>query len=284
MPSMTRGPLPARVYWVRRVMVLGTAVLLVVAIARLLGGGSDGKDGSDAARLSADSPTSSAPTTGGSSAPPTPGETGTTGEPGRNGKKGKPGKGLTTSAAPVLAEPTGECSGSDIAVTPKVGNATAGRDVLVVLQLRTISTEACTWRVSAQALTVNITSGQDAIWNSRECPRAIPRRDVVVRQAVTTNIGVTWRGAKRSGETCIIGTGWAMPGWYHVTAAALGGEPSDVQFELKAPVAGTVTVTATPTQSPSGEPGEELSGKPSGKPSGKQSPSGTASGAVEPNG
>jgi hypothetical protein len=260
MPPMTRGPLPARTYWVRRVMVLGTAVLLVVAIARLLGGGSDGKDDGDAASLTDGTPTSSAPTVVESSASVTPSGTGT------NGKKGKPGKGVTTSTAPVLAEPTGECTGSDIAVTPKVGNATAGRDVLVVLQLRTISAEACTWSVSSQALAVNITSGQDAIWNSRECPKSIPRRDVVVRKAVTTNVGITWKGAKRSGDTCIIGTGWAMPGWYHVTAAALGGEPSDVQFELKTPVAGTVTVTATPTQSPS------------------EDPSGTASGAVEPNG
>jgi len=205
-----------------------------------------------------------------SSTPVTPGGTATTQGTKKGTKKGKPGQGVSTSPAPVLAEPTGECAGSDIAVTPKVGNAVAGRDVLVVLQLRTISADACTWRVSTESLAVNITSGQDAIWNTRQCPRAIPRRDVVVRKAVTTNVGITWRGAKRSGDTCIIGTGWAMPGWYHATAAALGGEPSDVQFELKTPVAGTVTVTATPTQSPSG--------KPSQSPSGQQSPSG----AVEP--
>ena len=41
MAALTRGSLPARVYWTRRLMVLGTAVLLVIGIARLLGGGSD---------------------------------------------------------------------------------------------------------------------------------------------------------------------------------------------------------------------------------------------------
>lgn len=49
MPAMTRGPLPPRVYWVRRVMILGTALLLVFGIARLLVGGSDASSGEEAA-------------------------------------------------------------------------------------------------------------------------------------------------------------------------------------------------------------------------------------------
>lgn len=263
MPALTRGPLPARVYWVRRILVLGTAVLLVVAIARLLGGGSDAKDGADdAAELSAD--TSSAPAVTGGTGPVTPGETRT--------KKKRPGKGKQTSTAPVLAAPTGPCVGSDIAVTPKVGNAVGGRDVMIVLQLRTITAEACTWRVTPRALTVNITSGKDPIWSSRQCPQAVPRRDVVVRKAVTTNVGLVWKQAKRSGSTCMVGTAWAMPGWYHVTAAALGGEPSDVQFELKTPAAATVTVTATPKNQPKNQPGKKPEKKPGQSPSGAVEP------------
>lgn len=242
MPALTRGPLPARVYWVRRMLVLGTAVLLVVAIARLLGGSSDAQDpADDAAQLSADTPSSTEPGATSSSGAVTPGVP---------GQQGRPGKVRKTREAPVLADPTGDCVGSDIAVTPKIGNAVGGRDVLIVLQLRTISAEACTWRVAPDALTVNITSGRDPIWSSRQCPRAVPRRDVVVRKAVTTNIGLVWRQAKRSDDTCSPGTDWAFPGWYHVTAAALGGEPSDVQFELRTPTAATVTVTATPKNRP----------------------------------
>lgn len=261
MPATTRGPLPARVYWVRRIMVLGTALLLVFAIARLLGNGSDASSGGDgAARLSADSASSSTPSgdltiTLSTSPSPT--------------KKVRPGAPATTSAAPVLAEPEGTCLGSDIAVTPKVQHAVAGRDVLVVLQLRTISTPACNWRVSPEALAVSITSGKDPIWNSRSCHRAIPRRDVVVRQDVTTNVGITWKQAKRSDADCSSRTDWASPGWYHVTAAALGGEPSDLQFELTTPTAATITVTSTPKQSPT--PSNKPSGKPIGKPSGSPS-------------
>lgn len=276
MPSMTRGPLPARVYWFRRGLVLATAVLLVVAIARLLGNGSDASGG-DAAQLAADgsTPTTSASTSmsAGTSAPATTAPA----------TPATPRKSRST--APALATPVGTCTGSDITVTPKVTNAVAGRDVMVVLELQTISAAACNWRVSPDALTVKLTSGKDRIWSSADCPRAIPRRDVVIRQAVATTVGVVWKQAKRSGSDCVTRTGWAMPGWYHATAAALGGEPADVQFELKAPTAVTITKTATPKQTPSQSPSGSATGKPSGKPSGNPSkPSHSPSGAVEPNG
>ena len=261
MPALTHGPLPARVYWVRRLMILGTAVLLVVAIARMLGDGSDASSGDgDAASLSADS--SSAPGAGSSSGPASVG-------PSATATKASPRAAVTTSAAPTLAVPVGRCQDSDIAVTPKVDNGVAGRDVTIALQLRTMTAEACTWRVSHDAVTLAVTSGKDAIWNSRSCPHAIPRRDVVVRKAATTTVAVVWKQAKRSDADCSSRTTWALPGWYHVTAAALGGEPSDLQFELKTPTAATVTVTARPKQQP------KSTKRPGGKPS--TSPSGTAS-------
>ena len=267
---MTRGPLPARVYWFRRLLVLGTAVLLVVAIARLLGGSSDASSDDDPkAELAADAPTSSSTVSapsGGTSTAVRPHQT----------KATSP----TTSPTPTLAVPVGTCSDSDIAITPTVTNAVAGRDVTIVLELRTIDSAACTWQVDPDALTVKLSSGKDAIWSSRDCPRAIPRRDVVVRKAVTTKLGIVWTQAKRSGDECLKGTGWAMPGWYHVTAAALGGEPSDVQFELTTPTATTITKTATPEQSPSGTPKQSPSGTAKQSPTGK--PKHSPSGAVEP--
>jgi hypothetical protein len=155
----------------------------------------------------------------------------------------------------------------------------AGRDVLVVLQLRTMSSPACTWQVSADSLTLDITSGDDAIWSSRDCHRAIQRRDVVVRKDVTTNVGVVWKEAKRSDEDCSSRTDWASAGWYHVTAAALGGEPSDLQFELATPTAATITVTATPKQDPTKKTQGEKTKKPGKTPN--DEPSGEPTGAVD---
>jgi hypothetical protein len=267
MPALTRGSLPARVYWVRRMLVLGTATLLVVAIARLLGGGSDASSDPDrAAQVAADA----SPSTSDS----------VTGLPTASESSRKPGKKATRSQAPVLAEPDGPCANEDIAITPLVEQAVGGHDVPIVLQLRTLTADACTWRVSPHSVTVNITSGKDDIWTSRHCPASIPSQDVIVRKAATTEVSVVWKQAKRSKDgSCSRFTEWAMPGWYHVTAAALGGEPSDLQFELTTPAAGTVTKTATPKSSPSSSP----TSSPSGRPVTPGHTSSTSpSGAVEP--
>jgi hypothetical protein len=165
----------------------------------------------------------------------------------------------------MLAAPEGTCSDSDVSVTPQVDHAVAGRDVKIVLLLRTLTSPACTWQTGRKSLALDITSGKDAIWSSRECPRAIPVQDVVVRKDVTTRLPVTWN-ARRSDQTCSRLTEWAMPGFYHVTAAALGAEPADAQFELTTPVAGTVTKTASPTQSPSQSPSESPRQSPSRTP------------------
>jgi hypothetical protein len=125
-----------------------------------------------------------------------------------------------------------------------------------VLELRTIEAEACTWEVSPGTLTLKITSGKDDIWASRHCPRAVPTRDVVVRSAVSTSIAVTWN-ARRSDEECSQLTHWALPGFYHVTAAALAGEPADVQFELEAPTPAVITRSPSPKQDPQDEQPEQ---------------------------
>ena len=235
-----RGPLPARVYWARRIIVLGIPLLLVVVLARVLGGSSDGKDAGagTATRAGATIDSSAAATAG-----PTAGAvTGTKGEKGKKGKKRE-----TVPPEPVLAEPTGPCTDSDIVATPALTSAPGGSDVPITINLRTAVMEACTWQVSPQTLTVTITSGDDYIWSTRECPAAIPVQDVVIRQVVDTPVVVTW-SARRSDETCSDLTEWARLGFYHVDAAALGGEATDVQFELVAPTAPVITKTAEPQQ------------------------------------
>lgn len=231
MSGLTRGPLSPRVYWTRRVMVLGTAVLLVFGIARVLGAGSDASSEPEAgaqARQVAAAPTTTLALPDPASAP-----TATTGKRDR-GKQVAP-----------LAMPEGPCDDEDVAVTPTVDHPVAGRDVRIVLELRTILSDACTWEVSPESLTLKITSGQDEIWTSRHCPRALPRQEVTLRRAQSTRVAVTW-DARRSDEECSRLTPWALPGWYHVAAAALAGEPSDLQFHLERPEGEHITKTVEP--------------------------------------
>lgn len=240
MTSLTRGPLPPRVYWRRRVLLVALAVVLVFVLARLLNAGSDASSAPDAATPVAGVPTSTL----------TPSATATTRQraEGRQPKKKR--------SEPVLAAPTGSCADADIAVTPTVPKAVAGRDVFLVLELRTIQAEACTWQVSPETLTLKITSGKDDIWASRQCPRAVPTRSVVVRSAVSTSIGVTWN-ARRSDDECSRLTHWALPGYYHLDAAALAGEPADVQFELETPTRVVITRSPSPKQEPRNEQPDE---------------------------
>jgi hypothetical protein len=234
-----RGPLPRRVYWVRRLMVLGTAVLLVVALGRILTSGSDASDpaASDRARRAAAEPSSG----------PTAEETTKKRKTKKRGGQGRASE--TAPPTPVLAQPTGPCANEEILANPVVTEAIGGSDVMIAVELRTQVTAACTWTVSPESLTLKITSGDDDIWSSRECPRAVPTRHLVVRQAVATKVGVRWN-AKRSDDVCSTATDWARPGWYHVVAAALAGEPTDVQFELLRPERPVVTRTVSPSPDP----------------------------------
>ena len=218
--------------------MLGISLLLIIVLARVLGGSSDGKDtgtGTAAQAGATIEETSQAPTSG-----PTAGV--------KTGKKGKKRNQETTPPEPVLAEPTGPCTDSDIVATPVITSAPGGSDIPITINLRAVVTEACTWQASPETMTVTITSGDDHIWSTRECPASIPVQDVVVRQAVETPVVVTWDDARRSDETCSTYAGWAKLGWYHVQAAALGGDETDVQFELVAPTAPVITKTAEPEQ------------------------------------
>jgi hypothetical protein len=244
MTSFTRGPLPARVYWTRRLLVVALGLLLVVGIARLLGAGSDGSSGPDrAAQVAAESTAS--PSAGATTGTPaTPGSTAPSPAKQRPGRAGK-------APAPVLAEPQGTCTEEDIAVSPRTRTAVAGPhgEVRIALDLRTLTSEACTWQVSARTLTVKITSGEDDIWSSRQCPRAVPRADVVVRRDVTTTVDLAWNG-RRADQGCGAQSAWALPGTYHVSAAALAGEPADEQFVLEAPARPVITLAPRPTPEP----------------------------------
>ena len=251
-----RGPLPARVYWTRRLLVVGVACLLVVGLARLLGGGSDGAS-TDSARLSADhsstTPTSDAvlPTT---TAP-------VTSRPART-KKAKPTR-------PPLAQPSGPCTTDRLTVEPLVDRVTGGSQIRIPFRILT-DEPACTFMFSPSTVAVKIVSGKDLIWTSQQCP-SLPTTDVVVRAAKPAKVAMRWTG-RRSNEECKVAEArWAEAGWYHVVAAALGGEPTDQQFRIVNPTSRTITKAPKPEQKKQG------GSKPTDEPV-----DGPASGATEP--
>jgi hypothetical protein len=242
-------------------MVLSLALVLVVAIAKVLSWSSDGSSDRGARQAGAEAP--SAGSTAGPSESPTASRSG---KPGHGKRTKTPSATVTpTPTPPPLPEPTGPCPDNDVLITPTAPDPVAGRDVMIVLNLQAGVTEACTWQLSADTVTMKITSGPDDIWSSRECPKVIPTQDVVVRRAVATQVPVVWN-SRRSDEYCSDRTAWALPGFYHVAAAALSGEPTDVQFELTAPLPETVTQTAEPEGTGKGGKGKNHKGKNQNKP------------------
>lgn len=256
-----RGTLPARVYWFRRFLVLGTALALVFAVARLIGGGG-AEEPPPAAVPAAGSPSSTGPTqrplVGPVPVTPKAGQGkpkgNGTGKPKGNGtgkpkgQQGQAGQGQQgqqqTSTSTPLAQPSGPCAVNEISVTADLRRAIAGRDITIPLEL-TGTQAACTFRVGPRTLLVKIVSGDDRIWSTQDCRRAVKVRNVVVRSAQPTRISITWKG-RRSDDGCPSGTAWAKPGWYHAITSAIGSEPSDTQFRLVAPPRPVVTQTADP--------------------------------------
>lgn len=228
-----RGPLPARVYWVRRTLVAALAIGLVVGIARVLGGGSDGADG-PAATTVASQPTQS-PATAGEPAVATKDKKKAAAKK-ADGKKQRKKK----DEPPPLPEPNGPCMNSDVVVTAKTDKPNAGGDVPITLLVTSKLSVACTFEVSSRNVVLKLTSGADRIWSSQQCPRAIPQVTVVARQDVPGEAQMIWNG-QRSDDDCSRQAGWALPGYYYAEAAALGSEPTDVQFRLLPAVRPTIT-------------------------------------------
>lgn len=234
-----RGPLPARVYWVRRTLVLVVALALVFGIGKLLTGfGGDPKATTAAAVPTRTAQSSSQPTASASATVPAAQPT-------------KAGKGKKTTQP--LSVPTGTCDPADIDVVPAVRKVDGGS--AITLPLKLVSTDgSCTWQASPNALVVKVVSGKDRIWTSQDCRSSVPTQDVVVRPEgeKATVVDVTWTG-RRSHEGCPKGTEWADVGYYHAIAATLGGEPTDVQFQVVGPPRPVVTRTThpKPTKKPS---------------------------------
>lgn len=235
-----RGPLPARVYWVRRGVVLLMAFLLVFGLARLLGGGSDGSSGSDGTARQAAADTTSEATT------PSDQPTESSSAPSDTAPPAAEAPEVTLSQKPsetTPAEPAGECAPEDVGIKPVVRKQAVGEKIRVKLGLRTTE-EACTFEFSNDSVVLKITSGNDQIWSSQQCA-TLPTASRVLREGEWSMVVLNWNG-RRSDEECSVSADYAKPGLYHVTAAALGGDPIDQMFQLTRAPREVITETAKP--------------------------------------
>ena len=233
------GPLPPRVYWLRRLALLVVVVLLLYALLQLLGGEQAPAAGGEPGPSAVPRQAVAEDTANDSN------------RPGRQGKdrqqakqeqqtkqeqppkQQRPTKQPQRKRGPGLAKPDGPCRPGDVLVRPVVSAGNEAGDLVEIrLRMRTSDRPACTLSVGPDNLVVRVTSGSDRIWISDECPDAIWPSDLVIRRAKAVTYRVSWSG-HRSAPRCPLQTEAALPGTYVAAAAIIGGEPAETRFLLE---------------------------------------------------
>ncbi len=241
------GPLPPKVYWVRRLVLLLAVVLVISVVWWLLAGsGSAEPKGSAASSAGA---TSSPSSPGASTAPvqqprQQPAATTKAQESGSTSRSNKPGQsgGSGSSTKPrqptkakktPLAQPTGTCSPTGVGVEIDVADSAPGEPNTATLLLTSTESPACTLAITPDDLVVRVTSGADVVWSSDDCPDLLRAKEVVVRADPPTAYEFHWNG-RRSAQNCQPVDTLPTPGGYWVQAALIGGDPHKAYFDIKA--------------------------------------------------
>lgn len=171
------GPLPTQIYWRRRALAIGAAVIALVlviwAISALVGGGEDSAETNAAAA-------SSSLTTEVSFTPNPSGVNGSGGGSGGGASAGDSGGSATstsatsttsaTSAAPV---PAGQCADSSLAVkaTADKPNFATGEEPTFTIVITNIGSAACDRDLAGglQQVLVYSIDGKNRLWSNVDC-------------------------------------------------------------------------------------------------------------------
>ncbi|MBA2740213.1 MAG: hypothetical protein H0U47_11210 [Nocardioidaceae bacterium] len=225
--------LPARVYWVRRGLVL-LVVLLLGWFGWSLGSGAEEPAASSAGSTVADPTPDPSP-----DAETKPGKTRTGTTPGRQGAKEKRaarGRRQSEAVSTSFGAASATCDPASVRVQPSVtGAAVAGEPVLLGLTLRTTASTPCRIELTPELLLVqvSITERSTAVWDTTRCPGSLPDGTIALQPGWQTMLSVPWSG--RLGDRGCSGlTDAAKPGEYAVQAAVIGGEPGRSGFVLSA--------------------------------------------------
>jgi hypothetical protein len=236
MSSLMRpsGPLPSRVYWVRRLLVFAVVLLLIAVAWRLLS--STGA----AAQSSGSKPDASLSGVGGSaasSAVPPPTAPGTNSPPATQHKRshhaaahrhGSSSRHPAQSSAPA---PTGICDPNDVGIAVTASDANVGQGTVASLTLTTLDGAVCVLQITPSSMVLRITSGDAVVWTSDDCPNLLPARQLVVRPDSATHYRWRWDG-RRSVQGCVSAGTVATPGHYSLEAALVGADIYKGTFDI----------------------------------------------------
>jgi hypothetical protein len=244
------GPLPPRVYWTRRLLLLLVLVLLTALVWWLVGGA--GSASETGGRASGRHNASSAPATPASTSPPTKPRTHKQhrAREGASGSAASEGSSPSTGTEPgqthptksdeqpkqdktPLAQPTGPCQPADVDIEIDVADSEPGEPNTATFLFTSTRSAACTLAITPDDMVVRITSGDDVVWSSDDCPDALRAKELVARADPPTAYEFRWSG-HRSSENCQPVSTLPDPGGYWVEAALIGADPHRAYFDIKA--------------------------------------------------
>jgi hypothetical protein len=188
------GPLPARVYWTRRLAPLAVVLLLIVVIAVACSGGSGPARHTSSATTPTATPSSAHPT-----------------KPAANGRCGRAQITLTAS--------------TDATTYP------AGIEPVLRLTIRNTGSTRCVLIDSPSTRTWTIVSGADRVWTTAGCNASHIAARVPLAPGASTTHTLTWN-RHRSGQNCTTSSATAAPGTYQLVVTANGVTSAPAVFHL----------------------------------------------------
>lgn len=196
------GPEPPQVYWTRRLVILGGAVLVVVLavtlIASALRGAADDADAD---------------------------------EPEEETLADEPG----TDETEAPASGTRTCTAADLTlvVDSDASAYAAGAQPNLTVMITNTGSNSCAIDAGAEQLELLITSGSDRIWSSLDCvAEDSPERLLLLAAGdADTGTAVSWARIRSNAE-CEADLAAPRLGWYRAVAKLAGAESEPESFEL----------------------------------------------------
>jgi len=229
-----RGPLPRRIYWTRRVLLVVVAVAVPGFLWWLVPG--NGGAASTSADLGAGvgastrhhavhrgaSPTVSRKPTKATSNPPTAPPT------------TKPTAPPTTEPTTPVTKPTGPCAPANIQLGVAADSAPPGAGTTVRVTMSTTDGSTCTLGITPAMLETRIAYGANVVWQDSTCPDELAAKNVVVGPHPAMLYSFHWDGYQTA-DACSRTGDVALPRRYRVVAALIGGEPRRGFFYVTEP-------------------------------------------------
>lgn len=202
------GPQPARVYWVRRAVLLVLVAAVVVAVALAVGAARGGDGGAtDPAAAAAEAAT---------------------------GEAEAPAEEEAEEEADDGGGAAAACAPEQLTTTLAVDAATypAGATPTFTVTLTNSGDSACTVDAGLANQSLVVTSGADRIWSSADCPaEAAGERLLLMAPGAAEAMPVAWPRV-RSDEACTAGLPEPRPGTYTAVAVVAGAQSGPVVLEL----------------------------------------------------